>query len=84
MGLDTVELIVRIEQHFAICIPDAEAERIATVQDLADAVLRHSGPPPNLVAEITRRVVELVADHAGRDPDAVLLAHSLTSDLGLD
>jgi acyl carrier protein len=31
MGLDTVELIIRVEEHFGIEIPNAEAAKLETV-----------------------------------------------------
>jgi len=38
MGLDSVTLLVDVEKHFDISIPNAEAEKIYTVQDFADCV----------------------------------------------
>ncbi len=38
MGLDSVELVMSIEDKFGIRIPDAECEQICTVQDFADKV----------------------------------------------
>ena len=38
MGLDSVELVMSIENKFGIQIEDSEAEKIYTVQDLADIV----------------------------------------------
>ncbi|MBI1307023.1 MAG: hypothetical protein GC181_10515 [Bacteroidetes bacterium] len=38
MGLDSVELIMDIEEHFNINIADQDAENITTVQDLTDLV----------------------------------------------
>lgn len=38
MGLDSVEILVRVEEYFGISIPDREAEKILTVQDFADCV----------------------------------------------
>lgn len=38
MGLDSVEILVRVEKYFDISVPDSEAEEIATVQNFADCV----------------------------------------------
>lgn len=38
MGLDSVELVMNVEKHFGIRIPDKEAEKILTVQDFTDCV----------------------------------------------
>ncbi len=38
MGLDSVELIVEVEKHFSISIPDHEAEKAYTVGKLVDCV----------------------------------------------
>jgi len=38
MGLDTIELVVRIETEFDVQILDAEAERMVTIQDIADGI----------------------------------------------
>jgi acyl carrier protein len=43
MGLDVVELIMDIEQHFGIRIPDADAERLYSVGDLYVYVLARTG-----------------------------------------
>ncbi len=41
MGLDSVEILVKVEKTFGIDIPNLEAEKIATVGDFHDAVWRH-------------------------------------------
>lgn len=41
MGLDSVELLLEVENAFKIRIPDEEAEKIITVGDFHDAVWRH-------------------------------------------
>ena len=38
MGLDSVELIMSVEDKFGIRIEDSEAEKIYTVQEFADIV----------------------------------------------
>lgn len=53
MGLDSVELLMDIERYFNIRIPDIEAEKINTVQNMADAVTlrRQLRPGPDLLRE---------------------------------
>lgn len=41
-SLDAVEVVMAIEEEFAIEIPDAEADEIATVQDAIDYVANSS------------------------------------------
>ena len=40
MGLDSVELIMEVEKHFSISIPDPEAEKAYTVGRLVDCVAK--------------------------------------------
>lgn len=47
MGLDSVELIMAIEDKFGIAIPDTECERICTVQQMADSVFEKIKLKPN-------------------------------------
>ncbi|MBG9378415.1 hypothetical protein I5907_19410 [Panacibacter sp. DH6] len=41
MGLDSVEILIKVENTFGIKIPDQEAEQISTVGDFHNAVWRH-------------------------------------------
>ena len=47
MGLDSVELVMTVEEKFGIRIPDAECEKIYTVQDFANAVYSKIIKHPN-------------------------------------
>lgn len=38
MGLDSVELLMDFENYFSISVPDLEAEKISTVQNMVDFV----------------------------------------------
>ncbi|MGL4688215.1 MAG: acyl carrier protein [Fusobacteriaceae bacterium] len=40
-SLDTVELIMALEEEFGVDIPDADAEKIKTVKDAADYIAAH-------------------------------------------
>src|SRR5690606_22057659 len=41
MGLDSVELLYTVEKHFKIRISDEEAEKIRTVDDFAECVVKY-------------------------------------------
>ena len=41
-SLDTVELVMALEEEFGVEIPDEEAEKIATVKDAIDYIEAHS------------------------------------------
>ncbi len=42
-SLDTVELIMEFEKEFDVSIPDEDAEKIATVGDAIDYLIKKSG-----------------------------------------
>jgi acyl carrier protein len=42
-SLDTVELVMALEEEFECEIPDEEAEKIATVQQAVDYIKSHLG-----------------------------------------
>jgi acyl carrier protein len=41
-SLDRVELVMALEETFGVEIPDAEAEKIATVQDAVDYIQKNA------------------------------------------
>jgi acyl carrier protein len=84
MGMDTVELIMRIEDHFGIAIPDAETEKIDTVQDIYDTVIRHLPEGEASIATVPLVVNNIIADHAGLELWEISPEKSITNDLGLD
>lgn len=64
MGLDSVELVISIEKHFAITISDSEAEKAMTVQDVADLVTRHRPVIPDgrdIRKEVRERLMAVLA-----------------------
>ena len=50
MGLDVVGLLITIEEHFAIPIPDAQARSLRSVGDLHAYILAHAKPTPDSAA----------------------------------
>jgi acyl carrier protein len=41
-SLDTVELVMALEEEFSLEIPDEDAEKITSVQDAIDYIKQHS------------------------------------------
>ena len=84
MGLDTVELVMAVEDEFGLAIPNSAAANIVTVGDLTDWVTDHlrgegrATPRPEVRARIVAIVGRFVSvtrpleDH-----------HSFVHDLGL-
>lgn len=44
-SLDRVEIVMALEEHFSLEIPDDDAERLTTVKQVIDYVLRKTGKP---------------------------------------
>ena len=42
-SLDTVELVMDLEEHFGIDIPDEDAEKLKTVKDAVDYITKKKG-----------------------------------------
>ena len=42
-SLDTVELVMALEEEFEIEIPDEDAEKITRVREVVDYIEKHSG-----------------------------------------
>ena len=84
--MDTVELAMRIEEEFALVIPERVGETIETVGDIQTFVIktleaRGEAVDPN---DVWRRVVAIVADQAGVDPQTLAPHTHIVYDLGLD
>ena len=65
MGLDSVELLVEIEKYFGIQVPNAEAEKIVTIQKMVDAVAAHLDvydERPELRDRIFHRIADALLD----------------------
>jgi len=63
MGLDSVELLMEIEKYFGIQIPDAEAEKVYTIQNMVDSVATHlsiSNDNTDLKCRTFQKIVESI------------------------
>ena len=87
MGLDTVELILEVEDEFSIRIPDSEAINIRTVGELAQLVV-------NLVTEenaidlsyedVFAKLKEILVNNYAVDQEIITPNAQFVRDLRLD
>ncbi len=89
MGLDTVELVMSVEEEFDIDIPPEAAEKITTVGDLRDFVVasleRKGGAPGGACPDsVLQRIRQIFEKGHGIGPERVVPAARIIADLGLD
>ncbi|MEX0777123.1 MAG: hypothetical protein WD042_15570 [Phycisphaeraceae bacterium] len=76
MGLETVELLMRIEDRFGVSIPDERASRIVTVKDMQDEVVRQLATrgqldTPQLREEVLAGIIAITAKQMAMDPNLI-------------
>jgi acyl carrier protein len=84
MGLDIVELIMRVEEEFNIEIPDEDAEKLTTAGSIADYVAEKSGADGDTHEVIWQRVKAVLVEAYGIPPEKVHPSARLVEDLKLD
>jgi len=89
MGLDTVELVMSVEEEFDIDIPPEAAEKITTVGDLRDFVVRsleRKGAGSGAVSgeSVLQRIRQIFEKDHGVGPERVVPAARILADLGLN
>jgi acyl carrier protein len=82
MGLDSVELIVGLENRFDVTLSDDEAARIRTISDLRDAIARKTDL--YTAGEIYEAIVQALLDDFAVDPAAIAPNAEIARDLGID
>jgi acyl carrier protein len=86
MDLETVELIMAVEEEFIIEIPDDRAERIASIGELRNVVMMElqrfdrRGEPD----AVLDRISEIAANFAHVDRGSIGPDTTLVEDLGLN
>lgn len=86
MGLDSVELVMALEEEFGLDIPDADAERLETVGGTHDYIvetLKQRGEAPD-EAEVWQRLHRIIVNQLGVDPSEVRREAYFVRDLGCD
>ena len=70
MGLESVEIIMEVEDHFGVSVPDEVASNCFTVADLrrvlVELLVRKGRPrSADLEAEVYRDLVKIIVDQTG-------------------
>jgi acyl carrier protein len=87
MGLDTVELVMAVEDHFRIEIPDQEASQIFTVGELHLFVVRAlagAGRTDIGHTQVYDELRDIICKQLGVDPGQVQPEARIVKDLGVD
>ena len=87
MGLDSVEIVMKIEDGFGIRMLKSEVETIATVGDLHNAVWQHlSARYSNQINRNEMEIVinKIISDIAGLELEEITPEKKIADDLGID
>lgn len=84
MELDTVELIVAIEEEFEISIPDDETARLARVGDIFSYVVKAKEMSENEKDATWEKVKKVVIEKLGVEPNQVTKEAHIVYDLDAD
>lgn len=86
MGLDTVELLISIEDEFSIEFPNEDAARLGVLGDMQDYIvqaLRERGESPD-ESLIWQRLTQVVVKQLGVRPEEVTRSAHVVKDLHAD
>jgi acyl carrier protein len=86
MGLDSVELIMAIEDEFGVTIPAENAPQLAILGDMHAFIIRklqQQGRNPD-ESEVWERLQTVVVQQLGVRPEEVTSEANLFTDLGAD
>jgi acyl carrier protein len=87
MGLDSVELVMAVEEHFGINISDGEASQLVTVGKLHAWVvneLQRLNRPKVEPSVVFDQLRELICDQLGISPDRIVPEARFVQDLHMD
>jgi acyl carrier protein len=87
MGLDSVELVMSVEEHFGITIPDADASTLTTVGRLHSWVvneLQRLKRPEVDSTVVFQELRKLICDQLGIAADRVIPEARFVQDLHVD
>jgi acyl carrier protein len=84
MGLDIVELIMRVEEEFDLEIPDEDVEQLITTGMMADYLVQKQEQPLERQEEIWQQLCFVIADQCAVPPEKITRNTRFVEDLNLD
>ena len=87
MGLDTVELVFAVEEHFGVQIPDGDASKLETVGMLQSWLvneLSQRGHTPVNLERTFAELRDLICRQTGVSPERVVPEARFVQDLRMD
>jgi acyl carrier protein len=87
VGLDTVELVFAVEDHFEVQIPDADASKLVTVGMLLAWIMNELSRQGRAPVDLERTFQELrdvICRQTGVSPERVVPEARFVQDLRLD
>ena len=86
MGLDTVELVIRVEKEFDIEIPNADAARLVTVGDLHGYVVGTLRLQGRIESRDTvyEQLRDIICEQLGVKAEVAIPSAHFVDDLGAD
>lgn len=86
MGLDAVKLIVEVEEHFGVSVPDAQIEKTATVEEFSRLLCELIDTPekPIKYDDILLQLQQIVSKMFKIPIDEIVPEAHFVNDLGLN
>ena len=86
MGLDTIEMVMQIEEEFSIEVPDVVASELITVGDFAQYLEESTKgmPTDTNYNQACNRIIEILVDDYRVNPKGITAKSRFVKDLGLD
>jgi acyl carrier protein len=87
VGLDTVELLMAIEEGFGLEIPNEVAEKLTTAGDMHAYLMSELvrlGRPDRNAERVYEKMRDIICHQTGVKPDEVVPKASFVDDLRLD
>lgn len=83
MGLDSVVLIVRIEETFGIPIEDSEAEKLPTIGDLEQFTIRKLEAEHRSSKSVYEAIIRVLIEEFDREPTRLNRQTTFIDDLDM-